>query len=269
MAIKSIHMENFTVFENMMVELSSGINIFIGENSTGKTHLLKALYAYCECEILETYELADKGCAWIDNYSSKLTEYFQMQGDLGDIRLRRSISNNNPENKIATVNVESCFGIHHFCLTVVTPPIDLAPKGSKDRLVKKIIPSVFIPAKEMLTHARGLRAMSKKHSKDMPFDKTLLDIIENAEHWKVDNVPEIAEGLIPLLEDIIEGKIILRDGDFYVVKSNGDMIPFYYEAEGVKKFGLLWQLLMSEVITNDTMILFCIGMSQKPTLIRS
>lgn len=48
MSIESIGLKNFTVFEDFRIDVSSGINIFIGENGTGKTHLLKAIYAACE-----------------------------------------------------------------------------------------------------------------------------------------------------------------------------------------------------------------------------
>ncbi|MGI9323526.1 MAG: AAA family ATPase, partial [Pseudomonadales bacterium] len=43
--LKSIKFENFTAFEKLNVDLSEGVNIFIGENGTGKTHILKAAYA--------------------------------------------------------------------------------------------------------------------------------------------------------------------------------------------------------------------------------
>ena len=36
---------NFTVFTDVDVTFSPGINIIIGENGTGKTHLMKAVYA--------------------------------------------------------------------------------------------------------------------------------------------------------------------------------------------------------------------------------
>lgn len=48
MLIHSIGLKNFTVFENLRIDVSSNINIFIGENDTGKTHLLKAIYGSCE-----------------------------------------------------------------------------------------------------------------------------------------------------------------------------------------------------------------------------
>ena len=45
MIIKAIKAENYTVFENTTIQFSKGINVFIGENATGKTHMLKLLYS--------------------------------------------------------------------------------------------------------------------------------------------------------------------------------------------------------------------------------
>ncbi len=38
---KSIKIENFTAFDSLEIQFSPGMNIFIGENGTGKTHVLK------------------------------------------------------------------------------------------------------------------------------------------------------------------------------------------------------------------------------------
>ena len=40
--LTKIHLENFTAFKNLDVEFSPGINVFIGANGTGKTHIMKA-----------------------------------------------------------------------------------------------------------------------------------------------------------------------------------------------------------------------------------
>ena len=48
MALKKIEIKNVTVFENVNMEFNEGINIFIGENGMGKTHIMKLLYAACE-----------------------------------------------------------------------------------------------------------------------------------------------------------------------------------------------------------------------------
>ncbi|MBK9014263.1 MAG: AAA family ATPase [Saprospiraceae bacterium] len=43
--IKRLELENFTCFGKVAMDFSPGINVIIGENGTGKTHLLKVLYA--------------------------------------------------------------------------------------------------------------------------------------------------------------------------------------------------------------------------------
>ena len=42
--ITQIKLENFTVFKNAEINFDKGINIFIGENGTGKTHIMKLLF---------------------------------------------------------------------------------------------------------------------------------------------------------------------------------------------------------------------------------
>lgn len=54
MNIKSVKIENFTVFDKITADFCEGINIFIGENATGKTHLLKVLYSACRSNRVDT-----------------------------------------------------------------------------------------------------------------------------------------------------------------------------------------------------------------------
>ena len=48
MKIRHLGLENVTVFDKIEIAFDEGINIFIGENGTGKTHILKILYAACQ-----------------------------------------------------------------------------------------------------------------------------------------------------------------------------------------------------------------------------
>jgi len=38
-----LKLQNFTAFRDAEFKFNSGINVFVGENGTGKTHLLKLL----------------------------------------------------------------------------------------------------------------------------------------------------------------------------------------------------------------------------------
>ena len=42
---ESLKLENFTAFAAAAFDFVPGINVFVGENGTGKTHVMKALYA--------------------------------------------------------------------------------------------------------------------------------------------------------------------------------------------------------------------------------
>lgn len=47
MFIQKIRLKNITVFDTLDMQFSDGINVFIGPNGVGKTHLLKILYSAC------------------------------------------------------------------------------------------------------------------------------------------------------------------------------------------------------------------------------
>jgi len=46
--IKGISIENFTVFQKEDLTFSDGLNVVVGENGAGKSHLLKLLYSLIE-----------------------------------------------------------------------------------------------------------------------------------------------------------------------------------------------------------------------------
>ena len=47
-SLTNIFLEQFTAFKRLDLNLGQGINVFIGANGTGKTHLLKVAYAACD-----------------------------------------------------------------------------------------------------------------------------------------------------------------------------------------------------------------------------
>jgi predicted ATPase len=55
----------------------------------------------------------------------------------------------------------------------------------------------------------------------------------------------------------MDGVVETRDdGSFWMIKTSGETIPFSMEAEGLKHLGLIWQLVMNESITKDSVILW-------------
>ena len=56
MKIKRIKFQNYTVFEDQQMEFSPGINVIIGENGTGKTHLIHRFFYIVDANYLFNYD---------------------------------------------------------------------------------------------------------------------------------------------------------------------------------------------------------------------
>ena len=240
MSIESIGLKNFTVFEDFQLEVSSGINVFIGENGSGKTHLLKAIYAACESSRYE------------GNIENLLKCFRENQQDGNLLR------NKNIEQltiSIFSKDVTSKLHSSRQCLNIYDVHPFYEGKYSIEIPHGKKFSAVYIPVKDMLTHSDGFLAMANKY-RDFPFDKTLTDIVIKASQWKVKQPPPLALTILPILEEMMDGTVVFENDEFYIKKNNGQMILFKLEAEGLKKIGLLWQLLMTDNLNEDSILIW-------------
>ena len=249
MSIQSIGLKNFTVFKDLRLEVSSGINVFVGENGTGKTHLLKALYAACELSNNE-------------NTNSDLLLCFRENQQ--DVNLLRE---KNIEQLTISITADGVNRNQVHGSRLIAPalkdlklfnPNAMPIHSSSYRLeipYDKKFSAIYIPVKDMLTHSSGFLAMATKY-RDFPFDKTLTDIIVKASQWKVKQPPKLAFAILPRLEEMMNGTVVFENDEFYIRKRNGQLIRFELEAEGLKKIGLLWQLLMTDNLTENSILIW-------------
>lgn len=245
MSIESAELRNFTVFKNLKVDFSKGINIIIGENGTGKTQLLKAIYA--DLQISKTRNIDD-----ISKYfkSVNINNRFFVQ-QLKPLFLEVKASNINNES-----DKQYLMGKLNLNINGINSTLESDDESSYEiAYPSQEIKSTFIPAKDMLTHSKGLVSMADKFN-EFPFDKTLIDIVKIAGQWQLKQPPMIALKVLPILERMIDGKVIIENEEFYIKKNNGNMVDFAVEAEGLKRMGLLWQLLMNENITANSVLLW-------------
>ena len=238
MSIKSIELKNFTVFNDLKLNFSKGINILVGENGTGKTQLLKAIYA--DLKISKSKDIDDISRYF--KYVNETDRFFVKQ--LKPLFLKVEVEG--IENKSQTNSLISMLDSNGITPTAGSYEISYPIKEVK---------CTFIPAKDMLTHSKGFVSMADKFS-EFPFDKTLVDIIKIAAEWQLKEIPKIALNILPKLEKMMNGTVVIENDEFYIRKNNNEMVNFSVEAEGLKKIGLLWQLLMNENITTDTVLLW-------------
>lgn len=170
MKLKSVRIENFTVFEKAAINFCGGINVFIGENATGKTHLLKILYSACRANRVDT------------DFGQKIVR--TMMPD--DFRIARLVDrrkgNHIAKIRVAAVNDNKETDAHleiTFEKRTKKSAADVRGKEKWEREFKDNS-SIFIPAKEILSHSYKLAAATSVDN--VRFDDTYIDIINSAKN---------------------------------------------------------------------------------------
>lgn len=234
MTITRIQLERFTAFESVDFEPSSGINLLIGANGTGKTHLMKVAYAACD--------ITKSG----QRFSEKLVSAFlPKDGALGRLVKRRG------KSSTAKVRVTRSSG------TKLGLEFSNHAKDWQDKKVKKTghdawvatpIESVFIPVKEMLANAPGFRSLYAR--REIHFESIYPDIIDRAFLPIIKGMKdEKRKQLLVALSRAMDGKVLAKGEQFYLKNSQGEL-EFTLLAEGMRKLALLWLLIQNGVLVN-------------------
>lgn len=244
MIIKKIKLENYTVFENQQMEFCPGINIFIGENGTGKTHILKALYSACQSVSKKT------------SFSHKLVS--TMLPD--DYKISRLITRRQGNrSSLIRITAGDLEGGQDRVMTISfsgkTKKWDAEVIG-EDGWEQSFagISSIFIPAKEILSHSYNLNAASEVDN--VRFDDTYLDIINAA---KIDisagRNSTAKEAMLEAVEKVTHGTVIYdaKRDEFYL-KSGNSKQEFNLIAEGIRKMALLWQLIKNGTLEKGAVL---------------
>ncbi|MCL2169904.1 MAG: AAA family ATPase [Defluviitaleaceae bacterium] len=232
--IEKVEIKNFTVFEDITIDTNYNVNIFIGENGTGKTHLLKLLMGHCDDRATlgrNTTRLLS-GDAKDANFGVYLTE------------LMRSSSS---VLKLATSGI----------LKTQTE-IELLDDGSlridESSGDEKSIPYFFIPAKDMLTHGRLEKDFMYR---ELPFNLYLIDVLNKVGVSVLRHLDKDLQKLVEKISKIIGGKVVYKSDQYFIDSFElGRLVHFNVVAEGHKKFALLYRLIETGYIKNGSVLLW-------------
>ena len=235
-----IVLERFTAFEQLDLKLGPGINVFIGANGTGKTHLLKVAYAACEFKTTNIdYVMGPEG-----PFYHKLVRVF-LPSRNSIQRLVRHPS----EGRQAVVEVWRGDRRLRF------PVSDEAGRiGSFAKLdwPDDVVKSVFIPAKEMLSHAPGFRSLYEQ--REIHFEEIHSDVIDHAYLPPLRRQKNaVVRDIEKRLEDAIGGRVAVEGEEFFIENGNGK-VEFTLLAEGLRKLGLLWLLVRNGSLPNGSVL---------------
>lgn len=240
MAIQSIRIKNVMAFgakkiddKELPFELAfcPGINVIIGENGTGKTSLLKMIYA-----ATQTYD-SNKTL----KKEKRIPDFFA--NNLNVSQLITKVTDAFPD---AEVDISD--GINTFDILLSSGMVGYSP------FMEFQSNAIFIPTTEMLSHSNGFLALSHKYN--MPFDQTQIDIIINASLPEAKEIPVYMKAILDKISTVIDGEVIQENDEFYVLKKDGRKLRFSLEAEGLRKLGLLWKLIRNGLLEPGTILIW-------------
>lgn len=235
MKITRMKLERFTAFEKLDLNLSEGINVFVGANATGKTHLMKL--AYASCDITKTKL----------DFAEKLIRIFLPSGRaLGRLVKRQKVSSRCAlEVFRGNIKLRVSFTNH-------TTKAENTTVTNVNRWKESPIESVYIPVKEMLSNAPGFRSLYSQ--REIHFEEVYADILDRAYRPALRGPTDKArKQLMYTLQKAIDGKITIKEEEFFLRNKQGNL-EFSLLAEGIRKLGLLWLLIQNGTLLNGSVL---------------
>lgn len=267
--LKRLHLRNFTVFADAEFEFGGGLNVLVGTNGTGKTHVLKAGYAMLHGFLGEFRRMAGTGISYSpwqtlsgnasSNINWKLEKVFQLE------RLRTSeLIRHGAEEKKAIVEITPGYlNAHSEPMSIILgfPSLPSSHIGSVhtfsddtvaplkfDRGLSYASP-VFIPAKELLTLGWLL---SLYDLREVPIDEIYPDTLRLLGVPPLKLHKEELNNLLKILQQLIGGKVEEEGGHFYLAAPDQSRLEMNLVAEGIRKFATLYKLLANGTLTPET-----------------
>ena len=241
-----IKLERFTAFEQLSLKFSPGLNVFIGENGCGKTHLLKLVYAACDVSTSQR------------SFAEKINRVFLPSGEqIGRLVKRRSTSSSGSVEVTRTVQVDGQAKLLALRVSLsnhTKDPAKATVSGSYKQWQEHPLTSVYSPVKDMMANAPGFRSLySLRH---IHFEEVYADIIDRAFLGPLKGpTDKDRKRLLEILQQSMEVKVISRNEEFFLKSSQGEL-EFTLLAEGIRKLGLLWVLIQNGTLLDGSVLLW-------------
>ena len=247
--IHKVTAKNFTVFRDAEFSFSKGINVVIGSNGTGKSHILKL--AYTAARWSQEMALREKHRTRPDKATLQKELGLKLRGVYRCEALGR-LSTRGIGVRRTEVNVS------FYQKSKANMEFSFSTKSSIDAVLEKVPAeffadeAVFFPTKEMLTMFPGFAALYRNY--DLQIDETYYDLCL-ALQKPLPRGPKLAEirPLLEAVESVLDGSIQEYKGRFYLIKKGGEIeVPLL--AEGFRKLGTVAYLLANGTLGQQSIL---------------
>ena len=280
--IKKLEVNHFTAFPKADFVFGDKLNILIGENGSGKTQILKFLYA--TGLLLQSSQ--KKNTRFITMVPPDDVKIFRSTFKVGKVadlinlawRNQKTTSTKKPLSyntdgspiDLVTINLAGVKSTNQIVISNGTAKItydvnlayyDVSVGNMLHTKFTDIIPDdlftevLFLPTHELLSIYPSYQSLSKRY--ELPYDRTYDDCIsalglpyekENSEEY---------DSIVKTLEKAIGGRIFLEDEKFFFHPASapeGQNFSINMTAEGWRKLGMILQLLKNGSLHKNMML---------------
>ncbi|MHC8335990.1 AAA family ATPase [Pseudomonas sp. LB3P25] len=228
---KQLKLENFTAFKSAQFDWVPGINVLIGANGTGKTHIMKLIY---------TLQMAGHDASALHK---KLATVFRPSGGRISRLVNRKRGGRAAQVILRTVDDQALSLLFD---TTRHQTFELQGRWNVERS------PVFIPVKEVLSFAPGFISLYDKY--ELAFEEIYYDIIKQAYLPTRKGMPlKDEQPLLEFIRKTVGGKVSVVGDEFHLSAGN-KKLEISLVAEGHRKLALIWQLIHNgSLFANNTL----------------
>ena len=246
MKVKKLTLNNFMLFERAEIDWGKNINVICGENSTGKTTLLKVMYS-----VLKPLSKGNKEAINREMeeqlFVNKLQGVFRPDGmKIGRLVSRKQGSNRTDFEVLLDKNQKIAIGFGNRQENHADIKIDASKfSGTYD--------VIYIPTKEMISTTEHFASLYEEYHID--FEEMYYDLAKLLDRplSKGPNTNEQNE-VLKSFEEIMKGQIVQRDKKIYLkVRGEGEF-EMGLLSDGYRKLAMIVYLILSGSMNKNTIL---------------
>ena len=246
MKIKKLTLNNFMAFENAEIDWSDNINIICGENSTGKTTLLKVMYS-----LIKPLSNGSK-----DNLTKEMEEQLFVKKIQGvfrpdEMKFGRLVSRKRGSNRTDfSVELEKKQKISVGFGNRQENHADISIE--KNMKMKKY-DIIYIPTKEMISTVEHFVSLYDEYHID--FEEMYYDLAKLLDRplSKGPNTTEQNQ-VLNSLENIMKGQIVQKNKKFYFkIRGEGEF-EMGLLSDGYRKLSMIIYMILSGSLNKNTIL---------------
>jgi ABC-type transport system involved in cytochrome c biogenesis ATPase subunit len=274
--LKSLRIKQFTVFQDAQFEFSPGLNVIVGDNGTGKTHVLKLGYLFCRAwsdltakrsrvntqraesyldeRLVGLFRVSDLGMLVRQGYRSGSRLMAEVSGHIPTVQIRMPneppfASPGLPENMPWDIQIQRTKATSGTLKAKVVP--EIVPDAAA---MNAFLPQqVFVPSKEMVSLFKGLIGLFEKY-REFPLDETYRDLAVAMSTLEPRQVSSIFPEVMQRIQKLLGGDLKLDNGDLVFERADGSRLESQLLAEGHRKLAMLIYLLRYGVIERGSTV---------------